>query len=195
MNGGDIGPFDFEIPQVKPMSADLHKYGYCAKGASTVLFRNEELKKHIVFQVDEWPCGTMITPTLTGTRPGGAIAAAYAVMNYLGIDGYREKQKAVTDTRDKLEKAIMALGFQILGQPKMGLFAYASDELDIAAVWQNMYDRGWCTALNITPPSIHLMLSPYHAEVWHQYVDDLKLARDEVAASGNNNVTIQSRYN
>ena len=37
MNGEDIPPFDFELPGVRSMSADLHKYGYCAKGASTTL--------------------------------------------------------------------------------------------------------------------------------------------------------------
>ena len=44
MNGGDVPPFDFEVAGVRSMSADLHKYGFCAKGASTVLFRDESLK-------------------------------------------------------------------------------------------------------------------------------------------------------
>ena len=39
MNGNDVPPFDFSLPGVRSMSADLHKYGYAAKGASTVLFR------------------------------------------------------------------------------------------------------------------------------------------------------------
>jgi len=89
MNGADIPPFDFEVDAVASMSADLHKYGYCAKGASTVLFRSEELKNHMVFDCQDWPGGRMITPTLAGTRPGGAISAAWAVMNYLGVEGYR----------------------------------------------------------------------------------------------------------
>ena len=48
MNGASIPPFDFEVSGVKSISADLHKYGYCAKGASTVLFRNEELHQYMI---------------------------------------------------------------------------------------------------------------------------------------------------
>ena len=72
MNGADIAPFDFELPGVMSMSADLHKYGYCAKGASSVLFRSEALHQHMVFDCSDWPGGRMVTPTLAGTRPGAA---------------------------------------------------------------------------------------------------------------------------
>ncbi len=99
MNGAPVPPFDFELPAVHSMSADLHKYGYCAKGASTVLFRDKELHAHMIFDCDDWPGGRMVTPTLAGTRPGGAISAAWAVMNYLGVSGYRRKQRMVTDAR------------------------------------------------------------------------------------------------
>ena len=87
MNGGNIPPFDFEVAGVHSMSADLHKYGYCAKGASSVLFRSEELRKHMIFDTKNWPGGRMVTPTLAGTRPGGAISAAWAVMNFLVVEG------------------------------------------------------------------------------------------------------------
>ncbi|MEK9870842.1 MAG: aminotransferase class V-fold PLP-dependent enzyme, partial [Gammaproteobacteria bacterium] len=74
MNGADIPPFDFEVEGVCSMSADLHKYGYCAKGASTVLFRSEALKQHMIFDCSDWPGGRMVTPTLAGTRPGVAMS-------------------------------------------------------------------------------------------------------------------------
>ncbi len=103
MNGADIPPFDFAVPAVHSMSADLHKYGYCAKGASTVLFRSDALRAHMIFDCADWPGGRMVTPTLAGTRPGGAIAAAWAVMNFLGVEGYRAKHKLVTDARAAIE--------------------------------------------------------------------------------------------
>ncbi|MDZ7684529.1 MAG: aminotransferase class V-fold PLP-dependent enzyme [Gammaproteobacteria bacterium] len=121
MNGEDIPPFDFEVEGVHSMSADLHKYGYCAKGASTVLFRSEELHKYMHFDVDTWPGGRMVTPTLAGTRPGGAISAAWAVMNYLGIDGYCAKHKLVTDARKTIESGVKKLGFEVLGGPQLGI--------------------------------------------------------------------------
>src|SRR6185295_7254367 len=109
MNGAPIAPFDFELPGVRSMSADLHKYGYCAKGASTVLFRTADLHKHMVFDFRDWPGGRMVTPTLAGTRPGGAISAAWAVMNFLGVEGYRTKQAEVVAAREAIQAGVQAL--------------------------------------------------------------------------------------
>ena len=72
----------------------------------------------MIFDCADWPGGRMVTPTLAGTRPGGAISAAWAVMNYLGIEGYREKQKLVTDARQVIEQGVQKLGFNLLGKRK-----------------------------------------------------------------------------
>ncbi|MCC5871040.1 MAG: aspartate aminotransferase family protein [Gammaproteobacteria bacterium] len=176
MNGSDIAPFDFEIPAVRSMSADLHKYGYCAKGASTVLFRSEALREHMMFHCSDWPGGKMTTPTLAGTRPGGAIAAAWAVMNFLGEAGYRAKQKLVTDTRERIEAGAQSLGFEIMGRPQLGLMAFGHPEVDPIAVWAKLYERGWFTGVTTEPRGLHLMLSPFHAEVADIYLADLQWA-------------------
>jgi glutamate/tyrosine decarboxylase-like PLP-dependent enzyme len=182
MNGGDVPPFDFEVPGVSSMSADLHKYGYCAKGASTVLFRSEALRAHMIFDTDKWPGGRMVTPTLAGTRPGGAIAAAWAVMNFLGIEGYRAKHKQVTDAREKIEAGVQALGFRVLGKPQLGLIAFTRDDLDCMAVWGKLFERGWFTSLTTEPKGLHLMLSPFHLQVADTYLADLAWAVEQVKA-------------
>ncbi len=181
MNGTDIPPFDFELPGVCSMSADLHKYGYCAKGASTVLFRSESLHQQMVFDCSDWPGGRMITPTLAGTRPGGAISAAWAVMNYLGVSGYREKHRQVTDAREKVEEGVRTLGFDILGTPKLGIVAFTHKESDVFTVYRNMYKKGWFASLTTEPPALHLMLSPFHLEVVDTYLRDLE---ESLAAAG-----------
>lgn len=193
MNGVDIPPFDFEVPGVMSMSADLHKYGYCAKGASTVLFRDEELKDYMIFDCDDWPGGRMITPTLAGTRPGGAISAAWAVMNYLGIDGYRARHKQVTDAREAVEQGVRQLGFEVLGEPRLGIIAFSHPTLDVFAIYKQMYRRGWFTSLTTNPKALHLMLSPFHASVTSTYLDDLRDSLQAVEAGDRDAVT-QARY-
>jgi sphinganine-1-phosphate aldolase len=39
--GRPVPDFDFSLPGVRSISADLHKYGFCAKGASTLFFRDQ----------------------------------------------------------------------------------------------------------------------------------------------------------
>ncbi|MDB5493363.1 MAG: putative sphingosine-phosphate lyase [Phenylobacterium sp.] len=176
MNGADIAPFDFELPGVRSMSADLHRYGYAAKGASTVFFRSAGLQAFMVFDFKDWPGGRMVTPTLAGTRPGGAIAAAWAVMNVLGVAGYREKQGQVTAARETIQAGVEALGFTVLGRPQLGLMAFTRDDVDCLALWAKLRERGWFTSVTTEPKSLHLMLSPIHAEVAGQYLDDLAWA-------------------
>jgi len=87
MNGGDIAPIRLELPGVRSISADLHKYGYCAKGAWTVFFRSAALLT-ITWLLDfnDWPGGRMIhSDTRRAHGQGGAISAAWAVMNFLAF--------------------------------------------------------------------------------------------------------------
>ncbi|MBK8197209.1 MAG: aspartate aminotransferase family protein [Acidobacteria bacterium] len=193
MNGVPVPAFDFEVPAVHSMSADLHKYGYCAKGASTVLFRSEELYRHMPFNMRDWSGAPMKTPTLAGTRPGGAISAAWAVMNVLGVAGYREKQGLVCATREKIETGVKALGFEVLGRPMLGLMAFRHPEADTLALYAAMRARGWFTSFTAEPQSLHLMLSPKHAEVADAYLADLDAALADVKA-GVTAEKVEARY-
>lgn len=193
MNGVPLDAFDFEVAAVKSISADLHKYGYTAKGASTVLFRSSDLREHMIFDCADWPGGRMITPTLAGTRPGGAIAAAWAVMNYLGIKGYREKQGIVCAVRAHIEAGVKKMGFEIVGNPQLGLIAFYHPDYDAFALWGKMMERGWFTSVTTEPKSLHLMLSPFHAAVQDQYLADLQASMADIDA-GNAGETREVRY-
>ncbi|WP_299321344.1 aspartate aminotransferase family protein [Parasphingopyxis sp.] len=196
MNGVPVPPFDFAVPAVQSMSADLHKYGYAAKGASTVLFRSEARYQHMPFDFSCWSGAPMTTPTLAGTRPGGAIAAAWAVMNYLGVDGYRRLQGEVCATRERVEEGVKALGFEILGNPLLGLIAFAHPDHHALALYGEIYRRGWFTSVTIEPPSLHLMLSPKHSEFIDAYLEDLADSVKAVAAGDDAKAAekVEARY-
>ncbi len=181
MNGVPVPPFDFEVPAVRSMSADLHKYGYAAKGASTILFRSQELYDHMPFDFACWSGAPMKTPTLAGTRPGGAISAAWAIMNYLGVDGYCRLQGEVCATRERVEQGVKALGFEILGNPVLGLIAFRHPEHNAFAIYGEMYRKGWITSATKEPPSLHLMLSPQHSKFIDAYLEDLAESVQSIA--------------
>jgi sphinganine-1-phosphate aldolase len=193
MNGMDIPDFDFSVPAVTSISADLHKYGYCAKGASTVLFRDDSLKQHMVFDCNDWPGGRMVTPTLAGTRPGGAISAAWAVMNFLGVEGYKIKQAEVCEARRIIEEGVINMGFNILGSPVLGIVAFSHPHLDIFAIYKQMFHRGWFTSLTTAPKALHLMLSPFHLSVTTDYLEDLRSSVEQVK-NGDVDAVTESRY-
>ncbi len=171
--GVDVGPWNFRLPNVASISADLHKYGYAPKGASTVLYRSADHYGHQPFSFDVWPCGNMTTPTLAGTRPGGAIAAAWAVLRHFGRAGYVEKAKDVIAAREAIAGGAAKFGFETVGDPKLGLVALAHAEKDALAIADAMRTCGWVSARTGSPPAIHLMLQPAHVAVVDAYLTDL----------------------
>ena len=196
MNGVALPPFDFKVPAVRSISADLHKYGYATKGASTLFHHTAAQRKFQIFSCDAWPVGTMCTPSAAGTRPGGAIAAAWAVLHYLGEDGYREKAQQVTRAREQLKAAIDDIDeLQVVGRPQLGLIAYTSDTIDIHALADLLSEKGWFNPRLNDPHAIHLMLSPEHAKVIDEYIADLRSALRSVSARGTAHRTAFARYN
>lgn len=159
--GYPVPDFDFSIPGVTSMSADLHKYGYSAKGASLILFRTSALRRCMFFATTDWAGGVYASPTLAGTRPGGPIAAAWAVMNFLGEEGYLALTDSVMQAARKIQSGIQCIhGLKILGDPELSIMAIASDSMNIYEVGDEMAQLGWQLDRQQFPPSLHLDSQP-----------------------------------
>ena len=196
MNGVQVPPFSFELPGVASISGDLHKYGYATKGASTLFHRSEEQRAHQIFECDDWPAGHMSTPTMAGTRPGGAIASAWAVMHYLGQDGYREKAREVCAAREKLTEGIDRIpDLHTYGDPNLSIMLFGSDRLDPFALYGRMLKRGWFSGVVTDPRAIHLMLAPCHLEVADEYLSDLESCVSELSGGEAAEAGSRPRYN
>ncbi|MFQ5400412.1 MAG: pyridoxal phosphate-dependent decarboxylase family protein [Anaerolineae bacterium] len=175
--GYAVPDFDFSVPGVTSMSADLHKYGYAAKGASVILYRNGALRRHQLFAFMDWPGGIYASPTLSGTRPGGTIAAAWAIMNHLGREGYLAIARQVMETVDRVKESVRAMeGIRILGDPAMSLLAIGSDTLNIYEVGDELGLRGWHLDRQHYPPSLHLTINHAHVARIDAFLEDLAAA-------------------
>ncbi|HND12164.1 MAG TPA: aspartate aminotransferase family protein [Pseudomonadota bacterium] len=173
--GFAVPPFDFAVPGVTSMSADLHKYGFAAKGASTVMYRTSELRRHQFYVYSGWPGGLFGSATVLGTRPGGAIAAAWASLNALGESGYLRIARTIMDTTRAFIDGISAIpGLFVLGKPDCGVFAFASSGPDLMAIADQMEDRGWHMDRQQLPTAVHLTITPAHAPIVDRYLTDLR---------------------
>jgi sphinganine-1-phosphate aldolase len=175
--GYPVPDFDLSVPGVTSISVDLHKYAYAAKGASVILYQNKELRRHQFFVSTDWSGGIYASPTMAGTRPGGPIAAAWAVMNHLGEEGYLAITDMVMKTVTKLREGVDAIpGVEILGNPAMSILALGSDCYNVYEIGDELSQRGWYLDRQQFPPSLHLTVTHTHAEAADQFLADLERA-------------------
>ena len=193
--GHEVPAWDFRVPGVTSISADLHKYAYTAKGASTILYRTRALRKHQYFVHADWPGGLFGSPSVLGTRPGGAIAAAWAVMTYLGEEGYLDLARQAMSATGTIARGVSDTpGLRVLGKPVMASLAIGADSasvpgpsgdgLDLYVLADRMQARGWRLDRGQSPPSLHLTVSPAHDALAATFVDDLRACAREVVDTG-----------
>ena len=172
-----IPNFDFSVEGVTSMSADIHKYGYAAKGASVVLYKDPELRKCQFYSYTHWSGGIYGSPSMAGTRPGGSIAAAWAALKFIGMSGYCEKAKICIETAHKLKDAIEAIPeLKVLSNPDMTILCVVSDVLDIYEVGDELGIMGWSIDRQQLPPSLHLTITPAHEKILPDFIKDLEIA-------------------
>ncbi len=173
--GYPVADFDLSVPGVTSISADLHKFGYSAKGASVLLYKTRALRRHQFFVQTDWAGGIYPSPTLLGTRPGGAIAAAWAVINFLGEEGYLSIADTVMQTATKFKDGINAIdGLKVLGDPVISVMAIGSDRLNVYEVGDELSARGWYLDRQQFPSSLHVTVNCAHATSADRFLDDLK---------------------
>jgi len=179
--GNSVPDFDFSVPGVTSVSADVHKYGYGAKGASTIMYRRERVWKHQFSVYTDWSGGIYISPSMRGTRPGGPIAAAWASMKALGDDGYLELAKIVmTATKELIDGINQIPDLYIIGDPVMSVFSFTSDSVDIYNLGDLMDKKGWHLDRIQFPNALHMMVNPHHASIVDTFLKDLKEAVKDI---------------
>jgi glutamate/tyrosine decarboxylase-like PLP-dependent enzyme len=184
--GYPIPQFDFRIRGVTSISADLHKYGFSAKGASVLLYRSADLLTHQRFLFDAWPRGTYATDTFLGTRPGGAVASAWAVSHYLGKSGYRDLARKTMEAKERLMTGVEKIpGLEVIRPSELCILLYRSidRDVDIHAVAEVLGERGWFVGRCREPEAVHFALNPVHGPITDQYLNDLAEAVKKVRAS------------
>jgi glutamate/tyrosine decarboxylase-like PLP-dependent enzyme len=177
--GRPVPAWDFRVPGVTSISADLHKFGYAGKGASLLLWRSLADLKHQIFVATDFPGGIYASPTMLGTRPGGPIAAAWAALQSQGETGYLALARTAAEAADRLRTGIRALGLRVLPSDST-IVSYTGKP--VFALADRLEARGWSVDRMHRPEAIHLTVTANHASIVDEYLADLAAALAEVRA-------------
>ena len=175
--GHQIPPWNLQVEGVTSISVDLHKFGYTSKGASVIMYANKRLRSFQGFFTDQWLGGVYASSGMLGTKSGGAIAAAWAVMHYLGDDGYLRLTQSARVATEKLAHHISGHPhLSLLAQPDALLLSFIANDpqrLNVYAVADEMWKRGWYIDRQEPPQSLHCTINAVHESVIDAMIVDL----------------------
>lgn len=156
--------FDFQLNAVMSMTVDPHKYGLAVIPAGFILFRNQTLQDLIQFE--SFFVGTPNHRTFTGTRSAAGAISMYAVMEYLGHEGFRKQTEYYFKLRDQFIAYLNEKGLQILGKPDMNIVMIKSRH---PIETMNIFEKeGWYISVS---KRLHAIRVVIHA---HNTVEELK---------------------
>ena len=192
-------PWDLSVPGVTSISADLHKYGYASKGVSVIVYADRALGRLQPFVTSDWLGGLYGSPSMAGTRPGGPIAAGWAVLHHLGEDGYLRLADDAWKAATALRAAIGSTpGVALRGSPDATVLAFGddgTDTVDTFALGDALATRGgWFFDRQTPPDSLHATVHAGHLAVIDELRSDLSRAAADLAATGERAADRGARY-
>lgn len=192
-----LRPWDFRVRGVTSISADLHKFGYAPKGVSVLLHATRERHRKQFFATASWPGYPVVNPTLLGSRSAASLAAAWAIVEYLGTAGYAELTASIERTAKRIREHVSAIpGLAIMGSPVGPALALVRDTTVAAAEQVDPHHLSDAIARRgfkiqpqpafqqldaaLIPRSTHLTLTPVIEADLDAFLDALTAAADEV---------------
>ncbi|XP_044515031.1 sphingosine-1-phosphate lyase 1 [Gracilinanus agilis] len=169
--------FDFRVNGVTSISADTHKYGYAPKGSSVLMYKNKEYRRYQFFVSSDWPGGIYASPSMSGSRPGGIVAACWATLMHMGLSGYVEATKSIIRTARFLKSELEKIkGIFVFGNPQLSVIALGSRDFDIFRLSNLMTAKGWNLNILQFPSSIHICITLLHTrpKVSMQFLKDVR---------------------
>lgn len=184
--GMPLKAFDFSVPGVTSISLDLHKYGYAAKGCSVLLHMNHAHRKYQFFVCSDWTGYSIVNPTMLSSKTGGPTAAAWAVLNYYGKEGYARLARETMETVNKIKLGIESIPeLKIISDPDSSILDFVCQEgVNIFELNDELDELGWKVQLQLGTPicgaNIHLTINRSHIGIEDTFIKDLKACVEKV---------------
>ena len=176
--GEKIAPWNLQVPGVSSISVDLHKFGYTSKGASVIMYASKHLRSYQGFVTADWLGGIYGSSGVLGTKSGGSMASAWAVMHFLGDDGYLRLTRQAREATLQLASIIRNSPELVLrAEPESTLLCFGAQDptaLNVFAVADELSKRGWYVDRQTPPDSLHCTVNAIHHDKIEWFAKDLR---------------------
>jgi len=163
--------FDFEVPGVSSIAIDPHKMGMSTIPSGGLLYRNERLMQPL--EISAQYLTSQVQTSLAGTRSGASAAATYAVMRYLGRDGYRNIVAQCMENTQLLVDNMRRIGLETVIEPVLNIAAFKAP--DPQSIRKRLCEYNWYVSTTVRPCALRMVVMPHvTADVVEAFVADLK---------------------
>ena len=176
--GEKIAPWNLQVPGVSSISVDLHKFGYTSKGASVIMYASQHLRSYQGFVTADWLGGMYGSSGVLGTKSGGSMASAWAVMHFLGDDGYLRLTRQAREATLQMASIIRNSPELVLrADPESTLLCFGAQDptaLNVFAVADELSKCGWYVDRQTPPDSLHCTVNAIHHDKIEWFAKDLR---------------------
>lgn len=153
-------PFDFSLQGVSSITVDPHKMGRTPIPAGCIMYRAEEIAGSSTTHVSYLAGGKTRQRTIVGTRSGAAVAAVWAALQHLGLDGFsRTVRECMRQTYFLKERIDSMAGIETVIDPVMNVLGIRPTESSSDELAGRLRRRGY--ALSQFPGFLRVTLMPH----------------------------------
>jgi tyrosine decarboxylase / aspartate 1-decarboxylase len=149
--------FDFDLPAVQSITVDPHKMGMAAIPAGGIIFRDrkapDSIKTETPYLTDHFQY------TFVGTRTGASAASAWAVLNYLGMEGFKKIVGNCMKNTRLLAYGLENAGFQLVTAPILNIVDFRTQNTKRLA--EKLWQEGWFISYVPRYDCVRVVLMPH----------------------------------
>jgi glutamate/tyrosine decarboxylase-like PLP-dependent enzyme len=142
------------------------------------MYASKHLRSYQGFVTDDWLGGLYGSSGVLGTKSGGSMASAWAVMHFLGDDGYLRLTRQAREATLQLASIIRDSSDLVLrAEPESTLLCFGAQEprtLNVFAVADELSKLGWYVDRQTPPDSLHCTLNAIHHDKIDWFAKDLR---------------------
>jgi len=181
-----IKPWDFSVKEVNSITADPHKMGLGLIPTGGFFVRNSQILNKTGFEIPYLAGGNFKHFHIVGTRPGGTVISFWAIMKYLGLDGFIDVVKRCMENTHFLARKVAEInGIKLAAQPKMNVVGITTENGDsICKIDEELRKKKWMLGKFEDLNLIRVVVMP-HVKKEHLafFIEDLKKISKELQIS------------
>ncbi len=181
-----IPQWDFSVKSVDSITADPHKMGLGIIPSGGLFLRDSNLLQKTGFEIPYLAGGNFKHFHIVGTRPGGTVIAFWAILKFLGLNGFVNiVEKCMENTRYLTKRIVEINGIKLVTNPLMNVVGITTENGEsICDIDKKLRKKNWMVGKFEDFNLIRVVIMP-HVQKNHlkNFVEDLEKITKELRIS------------